>query len=234
MAPRGRRARRRLVCRAWRARARRRVRPRIGRHGSHGTARLDLCLSRCTGSAAPRRSAAGSTGSIRTPNGSAAPPSQRSRGGPARWTDGPGTRGDGWPPRSGRTAGGPMPDGASKDAWVALLRGFMAPAGMATLDVRRTRRHGGDRRSSPFRQTALILAGFADIAAGSLDTADAAAGGGGRAGRGPSGGPGSRRSRSASVRSSPLHGATPRPRAGTWSGASRSSARRAWRTTSRA
>jgi LuxR family maltose regulon positive regulatory protein len=65
-----------------------------------------------------------------------------------------------------------MPDGASSEAWVALLRGFMAPDGLATLrsDARVGLRVISD--DSPFRQTALILAGFAEMAAGSLDAAD--------------------------------------------------------------
>ncbi len=65
-----------------------------------------------------------------------------------------------------------MPDGASRESWIALLRGFMAPAGMATLLSDARAGLAGIADDSPFRQTALILAGFADIVVGSLDTAD--------------------------------------------------------------
>ncbi len=66
----------------------------------------------------------------------------------------------------------PMPDGASKEAWIALLRGFMAPAGVHTLRADARVGLAGIPDESPFRQTALILGGFAEIAAGSLDTAE--------------------------------------------------------------
>jgi LuxR family maltose regulon positive regulatory protein len=68
--------------------------------------------------------------------------------------------------------GGPMPDGSAKEAWLALLRGFTAPRSLASLvaDGRTGLEGIGDE--SPFRQTALILAGLADIAAGAIDTAD--------------------------------------------------------------
>jgi LuxR family maltose regulon positive regulatory protein len=67
---------------------------------------------------------------------------------------------------------GPMPDGASKDAWVALLRGFMAPAGMETLVSDARVGLAGIPEDSPFRQTALILGAFAAIAGGAPDAAD--------------------------------------------------------------
>ena len=66
----------------------------------------------------------------------------------------------------------PMPDGASRESWIAVLRGCMAPAGMDTLRSDARLGLAGISDESPFRQTALILAGFAEIAAGSLDTAD--------------------------------------------------------------
>ena len=68
---------------------------------------------------------------------------------------------------------GPMADGATKEAWLALLRGCMAPAGMDTLMSDARLGLAGIADDSPFRQTALTLAGLADIAAGSLDSADA-------------------------------------------------------------
>ncbi len=67
---------------------------------------------------------------------------------------------------------GPMPDGASKEAWVALLRGFMAPAGLATLVSDAGIGLAEIPDHSPFRQTALIVAAFAEIAAGRPDVAD--------------------------------------------------------------
>ena len=66
-----------------------------------------------------------------------------------------------------------MPDGASKESWIALLRGCMAPSGMQTLTSDARIGLAGIAEDSPFRQTALTLAGFAAIAEGSLDTADA-------------------------------------------------------------
>jgi LuxR family maltose regulon positive regulatory protein len=67
---------------------------------------------------------------------------------------------------------GLMPDGAGKEAWIALLRGFLAPVSAETLMSDGRVGLAGISEDSPFRQTALIVAGFADIAAGSLDTAD--------------------------------------------------------------
>ena len=67
---------------------------------------------------------------------------------------------------------GPMPDGSIEEAWVALLRGFVAPKSTETLMSDASVGLAGIGDDSPFRQTALILAGFADIAVGSLDTAD--------------------------------------------------------------
>ena len=66
----------------------------------------------------------------------------------------------------------PMPDGASKEAWLAVLRGYMAPAGMPTLMSDARTALAGIAETSPFRQGALVLAGLADVAAGSPDTAD--------------------------------------------------------------
>ena len=66
----------------------------------------------------------------------------------------------------------PMPDGASREAWVALLRGFMAPAGMPTLAADARIGLTGIPHESPFRQTALILGAFAAIAAGTPAAAD--------------------------------------------------------------
>ena len=68
---------------------------------------------------------------------------------------------------------GPMPDGASKEAWIALLHGCMAPSGMQTLRSDARIGLAGIGEDSPFRQTALTLAGFSAIADGSLDSADA-------------------------------------------------------------
>ena len=66
----------------------------------------------------------------------------------------------------------PMPDGASRESWIAVLRGCMAPAGMDALMSDARLGLAGIAPESPFRQTALILGAFADMAAGSLDTAD--------------------------------------------------------------
>ncbi len=68
---------------------------------------------------------------------------------------------------------GPMPDGASQGSWIALLRGFMAPAGVETLASDARIGLAGTPGESPFRQTALILGGFAAIVAGAPDAADA-------------------------------------------------------------
>ena len=81
-------------------------------------------------------------------------------------------RDGGSPARTGRPTPSPMPDGASKASWVALLRGFMAPAGLETLESDARIGLDGIPEDSPFRQTALILGGFADIVAGSAATAD--------------------------------------------------------------
>ena len=66
----------------------------------------------------------------------------------------------------------PMPDGATKESWIALLRGFMAPAGLEALASDARIGLAGIPGESPFRQTALILGGFAAIAAGTPDAAD--------------------------------------------------------------
>ena len=66
-----------------------------------------------------------------------------------------------------------MPDGASKASWVAVLRGYMAPAGMETLASDARIALAGIPDESPFRQGALILGGFAAIAAGTPEAADA-------------------------------------------------------------
>ena len=68
---------------------------------------------------------------------------------------------------------GPMPDGATKASWVAVLRGYMAPAGLQTLASDARIALTGIRDESPFRQAALILGGFAEIAAGIPEAADA-------------------------------------------------------------
>ena len=65
-----------------------------------------------------------------------------------------------------------MPDGAGKDAWIALLRGFMAPHGAAALMADARAGLEGIPPASAFRQTALILGGFAHITAGATDAAD--------------------------------------------------------------
>ena len=70
------------------------------------------------------------------------------------------------------TDAGPMPDGATKESWVALLRGFMAPAGLEALASDARIGLAGIPVESPFRQTALILGGFAAIAAGTPEAAD--------------------------------------------------------------
>jgi LuxR family maltose regulon positive regulatory protein len=67
---------------------------------------------------------------------------------------------------------GPMPDGATKDAWIALLRGFMSPHGSGTLMADARAGLDGISSDSPFRQTALILGGFAHLTAGDTDAAD--------------------------------------------------------------
>lgn len=67
---------------------------------------------------------------------------------------------------------GPMPDGSSKESWLALLRGSTAPTSLEQLRADARLGLAGTGDDSPFRQTALVLAGLADIAAGSLDTAD--------------------------------------------------------------
>ncbi len=68
--------------------------------------------------------------------------------------------------------GAPMPDGATKRSWIALLRGFMAPAGLEALASDAGIGLAEIPGESPFRQTALILGGFAAIAAGTPDAAD--------------------------------------------------------------
>jgi LuxR family transcriptional regulator, maltose regulon positive regulatory protein len=68
---------------------------------------------------------------------------------------------------------GPMPDGATKASWVAVLRGYMAPAGLETLASDARIALAGIPEESPFRQGALILGGFAAIAAGAPEAADA-------------------------------------------------------------
>ena len=68
---------------------------------------------------------------------------------------------------------GPMPDGATKASWVAVLRGYMAPAGLETLASDARIALAGIPDESPFRQGALILGGFAAIAAGTPEAADA-------------------------------------------------------------
>jgi LuxR family maltose regulon positive regulatory protein len=67
---------------------------------------------------------------------------------------------------------GPMPDGASRGSWLAVLRGCMASAGFDRLRSDASLGLEEIPEGSPFRQTALTLAGLADMAAGSLDTAD--------------------------------------------------------------
>ena len=67
---------------------------------------------------------------------------------------------------------GPMPDGATKASWVAVLRGYMAPAGLETLASDARIALAGIPDESPFRQGALILGGFAAIAAGTPEAAD--------------------------------------------------------------
>ncbi len=59
----------------------------------------------------------------------------------------------------------PMPDGATKASWVAVLRGYMAPDGLDTLASDARTALAGIPDESPFRQGALILGGFAAIAA---------------------------------------------------------------------
>ena len=66
----------------------------------------------------------------------------------------------------------PMPDGATKASWVAVLRGYMAPAGLETLASDARIALAGIPDESPFRQGALILGGFAAIAAGTPEAAD--------------------------------------------------------------
>ena len=66
----------------------------------------------------------------------------------------------------------PMPDGATKASWVAVLRGYMAPAGLDTLASDARIALAGIPDESPFRQGALILGGFAAIAAGTPEAAD--------------------------------------------------------------
>ena len=59
------------------------------------------------------------------------------------------------------TDDGPMPDGATKASWVAVLRGYMTPAGAETLASDARIALAGIPDESPFRQGALILGGFA-------------------------------------------------------------------------
>ena len=66
----------------------------------------------------------------------------------------------------------PMPDGATKASWVAVLRGYMAPAGLEALASDASIALAGIPDESPFRQGALILGGFAAIAAGTPGAAD--------------------------------------------------------------
>ena len=66
----------------------------------------------------------------------------------------------------------PMPDGATKASWVAVLRGYLAPAGLETLASDARDALAGIPDDSPFRQGALILGGFAAIAAGTPEPAD--------------------------------------------------------------
>jgi LuxR family maltose regulon positive regulatory protein len=65
-----------------------------------------------------------------------------------------------------------MADGASGEAWISLLRGFMSPSGITMLRSDARLAMDGIPASSPFRQTALIVGAFADIVEGSLSTAD--------------------------------------------------------------
>jgi LuxR family maltose regulon positive regulatory protein len=67
---------------------------------------------------------------------------------------------------------GPMPDGATKASWVAVLRGYMAPAGLDALSSDARIALAGIPDESPFRQGALILGGFAAIAAGTPEAAE--------------------------------------------------------------
>ena len=67
----------------------------------------------------------------------------------------------------------PMPDGAAKASWVAVLRGYMTPAGAETLASDARIALAGIPDESPFRQGALILGGFAAVAAGTPEGADA-------------------------------------------------------------
>ncbi len=68
---------------------------------------------------------------------------------------------------------GAMPDGTTKGAWIAVLRGYMAPDGMEALASDARAAMAGITDASPWRPGALLLAGIADIAAGSLESADA-------------------------------------------------------------
>lgn len=74
----------------------------------------------------------------------------------------------------GSTDRHPMPDGTpDKEPWVALLRGMMAPSGVAAMQADARTALDGLGEQSPFRQGALILSAIAERLAGAPDAADA-------------------------------------------------------------
>lgn len=71
---------------------------------------------------------------------------------------------------------GPMPDGSlDRRPWVALLRCYLAPAGMAALQADVRTMLAGIPEHSPFRTASLILGVVSLVLAGSVDEADAMA-----------------------------------------------------------